>query len=55
LADLEAVRGTQAVRTPADVAWARRIMDFTAFDYADVLGPWFTAKNLPITAEFLWR
>jgi acid phosphatase (class A) len=53
LADLEAVRGMQAVRTAADVAWARRIADFTAFDYADVLGPWFNAKNLPITAEFL--
>jgi acid phosphatase (class A) len=52
-ADLEAVRAMQALRTPADMAWARRIMDFSAFDYADVLGPWFTPQNLPITAEFL--
>jgi acid phosphatase (class A) len=52
LADLEAVLQVQGDRTPAEIAWAKRIEKDTLYDYADVLGPWFTAKNLPFTAEF---
>jgi len=51
-ADLETVLEVQAYRTPAEVKWAQRIDKDSLFDYADVLGPWFTAANLPFTAEF---
>jgi acid phosphatase (class A) len=52
-ADLEAVRAVEASRTAADVAWARRIENYNEFDFADVLGAWFTAANLPATAKLL--
>ena len=52
-ADLEAVRQAQAWRSPAEVAWARRIADGDVVDNADVLGPWFAASNLPITERFV--
>jgi acid phosphatase (class A) len=52
LADLETVLQVQGDRTPAEIAWARRIERDTLYDFADVLGPWFTAKHLPFTAEF---
>jgi len=53
LGDLEAVRQAQAARTPADVAWAQFVEADEAFNHAAVLGPWFTPKNLPMTAELL--
>jgi acid phosphatase (class A) len=52
-ADLEAVRQAQAWRSPAQVAWAKRIADGDVFDNADVLGSWFTAANLPFTEHFV--
>ena len=52
-ADLEAVLQTQAWRSAAQVAWAKRIADGDVFDNADVLGPWFTASNLPFTKHFV--
>jgi acid phosphatase (class A) len=54
LGDLETVLQVQAVRTPADVAWAKMIeKDHVFDDYGDVLGPWFEEKSLPVLAEFL--
>jgi len=52
-ADLEAVRQAQAWRTPAQVGWAKRIADGDVFDFGDVLGPWFSARNLPETQRFV--
>ncbi|HUK12013.1 MAG TPA: phosphatase PAP2 family protein [Thermoanaerobaculaceae bacterium] len=52
-ADLEAVRQAQAWRTPAEVDWAKRIAGGDVFDFADVLGPWFSARNLPETQRFV--
>lgn len=52
-ADLEAVRQAQEWRSPAQVAWARRIAEGDMFDNADVLGSWFTAANVPLTARLL--
>jgi acid phosphatase (class A) len=52
MADLETVLQVQATRTPAEVAWAKRIERDSLYDFADVLGPWFTRGNLPFTAEF---
>lgn len=51
-ADLEAVLQVQANRTPEQVAWAKFIEKDDLFGYARVLGDWFTAANLPATAEF---
>lgn len=52
-ADIMAVLQVQATRTPAEVAWARRAAIGDLFDFADVLGPWFTNGNLPVTAALL--
>lgn len=46
-ADLEAVRMAQAFRTPEQEAWARHADEDDPFQFAEVLGPWFAAKNLP--------
>jgi acid phosphatase (class A) len=53
LADLEAVRMAQAWRTPEQVAWAEKVEKEDLFDFADVLGTWFTKKNLPRCAGLL--
>ena len=52
-ADLETVLQLQASRTPAEVAWARSIVKDQPFYFVNVLGPWFTKENLPVTAAFL--
>ncbi len=54
LADLETVHQVQAARTPADIAWAKLIeKDDPYADFAEVLGPWLTEKNLPALAELI--
>jgi len=54
LGEIETVLQVQAVRTAADEAWAKKVeKDNVVADYAEVLGPWFDRKNLPILAEFL--
>lgn len=52
IADLETVRMLQARRTPEQVALARYFVQDTVFQYDEVIGPWFTERNLPRTAEF---
>jgi acid phosphatase (class A) len=52
-ADLEAVRMAQAWRTPEQVVWAKRVEAEDPFDFAQALGPWFTAGELPLCARFL--
>lgn len=47
LADLETVLQVQALRTPSQEAWARRIDQWSLWDFSDVLGPWFQPANLP--------
>jgi acid phosphatase (class A) len=46
-ADLEAVLQVQAWRTPEQAAFAKKIDEGSVFDFAEVLGDWFTADNLP--------
>lgn len=50
LADLESVLQAQMWRTAEQVAWAKAAEGDKAFNYAEVLGPWFQARNLPVTA-----
>jgi len=52
-ADLEAVRMAQAWRGPEQVAWAKEAEAEEPFAFAEVLGPWFKAKDLPLCARFL--
>lgn len=51
--DLETVLQVQAGRTPIETAWARLIERDTFLNHAQVLGPWFTKENLPLTMAFL--
>ena len=52
LADLEAVLMVQAWRSPDQVAYAKKIDEASVFAYAEVLGPWFTAEQLPVLTKF---
>ncbi len=53
--DLATVRQVQAWRTPAQVEWAKRVEKDSVFFHADILGAWFTAERLPVTAAFFRR
>ncbi len=50
-ADLEAVLQVQTWRTPEQVAFAKKIDEGSVFDFAEVLGPWFTADRLPLLKQ----
>ncbi len=52
MADLETILQVQASRTPEQVEWAKVVERDTIFNHATVLGTWFTASNLPVTAAF---
>ncbi len=43
----------QEKRTAQDVARCKSEEDVTVFAFSDVLGDWFNAKSLPITAELM--
>ena len=49
-AELETVRRVHAEASPAQLAAARADIEMNAFSFAAVIGPWFTAANLPKTA-----
>ncbi len=51
-ADIETVYAMQQRRTPEQIALARYFVQDTVFQYDEAIAPWFTAANLPITAEF---
>lgn len=51
LADLETVYQVQRRRTPEQVALANYFAEDSVFQYDAVIGLWFTAANLPRTAE----
>jgi acid phosphatase (class A) len=53
LAELETVLSAQAARTPAQAARCGQIENETIWLFgSEVVGPWFTAANLPKTAAF---
>jgi hypothetical protein len=43
----------QAHRTPDEIARCQSEVDVTAFAFSTVLGPWFNAKDLPLTAALM--
>lgn len=50
--DLETVYMLQQRRGPEQIALARYFVQDNVFQYDEVIGTWFTAANLPLTAEF---
>lgn len=52
LADIETVYQVQQRRTPEQVALAAYFAEDSVFQYDAILGLWFTAGNMPRTAEF---
>jgi acid phosphatase (class A) len=54
-ADLQAVLDAQRKRSKSEAEASRADAQISAFRIGDVLGPQFTAENLPFTAEFLRR
>ncbi len=53
--DLQGVLELQRTRTPADVAEAQADQEVSVFRFADVMGPEFTARRLPLTAVLARR
>ena len=51
-ADVETVYQVQKRRTPEMIALANYFAEDSVFQYDAVIGAWFTAANLPLTAEF---
>lgn len=51
-ADLDAVIGMQARRTPAEISHAEKSVGFTVFTFAEVRGEGFTAASYPKTDAF---
>ncbi len=49
--DLDAVLQVQWWRTQEQVQWARKVAIGGPFDFADILGSWFSASNLPRLAS----
>lgn len=54
-ADLQAVLDAQRDRTPAEVAAVKADAQLSVFRFADVMGPGFTAANLPFATGFFGR
>lgn len=52
LADLDVVLQVQAWRTPEQIEWAKLVERDQVFNHATVLGAWFSAERLPVTAAF---
>jgi hypothetical protein len=52
IADMKAVMDAQKARTPADVEAAEKDFKKSIFRFRSVLGPDFSAKNLPFTDAF---
>jgi len=50
--EIEIMLEKQKTRTPEEVARAKSEVKLDVFAFADVLGPWFTPKNLPSTTAF---
>jgi acid phosphatase (class A) len=51
--DLETVLQVQTWRTPDQVNLAQRLVKEDPFNFAEVLGSWFTSQNYPRTADLL--
>jgi acid phosphatase (class A) len=50
LKEIDLILRKQAVRTPEEVARIKQEVHLNVYLFENVLGSWFTAKNLPLTA-----
>jgi hypothetical protein len=55
LKEIDLILQKQAARTPEEVARIKREVHLNVWLFDTVLGPWFTKKNLPITAALFGR
>jgi len=53
--EIELILQKQADRTPEEVTRIKRAIDPNVWLFENVLGPWFTKKNLPVTAALFAR
>jgi len=53
LDDIRTVLAAQRARTPEQIARVRSEEELTPFAFADLLGSWFTPRNLPLTFALL--
>src|SRR5690242_2890737 len=53
VAEIEQMLKLQANRTRAEESRCQSEEEVTVMNFADVLGPWFNAKNLPMTEAFM--
>lgn len=51
--DMDEVLWLQKTRTPDEIKRAQSEVTITAFSFSDVLGPWFNANDLPVTAALM--
>jgi len=55
LSEIDLILKKQAARTPEEVARIKREVHLNVYLFDTVLGPWFTAKNAPLTAKLFER
>lgn len=55
LGEIDLILKKQAARTPQEVARIKREVHLNVYLFDTVLGPWFTAKNVPLTAALFQR
>lgn len=53
--EIDLILQKQAARTPVEVARIKREVHLNVYLFDTVLGPWFTQKNLPLTAALFAR
>ncbi len=55
LKEIDFILQKQATRTPEEVARIKEEVHLNVWLFKDVMGPWYTAKNLPVTASLFAR
>jgi len=55
LKEIDLILQKQAARTPEEVARIKQEVHLNVYLFANVLGPWFAEKNLPLTAALFGR
>ena len=55
LSEIDLILKKQAARTPEEIARIKREVHLNVYLFDTVLGPWFTAKDVPVTAALFER
>ncbi|MDR3419131.1 MAG: phosphatase PAP2 family protein [Nevskia sp.] len=51
MTDLDTILQVQGLRSAAEAEWAGTVIKGDAFSSSDIIGSWFSAQDLPVTAE----